>query len=160
MFGDKTPLRLALLIGQMRLGGMEGQVWELYSRLDRSKFTPQLISFAPDLTAVPTERQPEIAVIPKQQALDLQFYKRLKADLKQFQPDVIFTFLYTANLWGLLAARSLHLTNVVAYEGGLELWLGGMKRHIAGWVHHRVQKVVVNSPQFAAVLFGALWAAG
>ncbi len=129
----------------MRLGGMEGQVWELYSRLDRSKFTPRLISFAPDLTAIPTQRQPEIAVIPKQRALDLHFYHQLKDNLRDFQPDVIFTFLYTANLWGLLAARSLHLANVVAYEGGLELWLGGMKRRLAGWVHRRVQKVVVNS---------------
>lgn len=145
MSGGHEPIRLALLIGQMRLGGMEGQVWELYSRLDPSRFTSRLISFAPDLTAVPPERQPEIVVIPKQRAMDLHFYRQLKDNLREFQPDIIFTFLYTANLWGLLAARSLHLAHVVAYEGGLELWLGGMKRRIAGWVHRRVQTVVVNS---------------
>lgn len=145
MADDSRSLRLALLIGQMRLGGMEGQVWELYSRLDRSRFTPRLISFAHDLTAVPPEHQSEIVVIPKQRALDFHFYRQLKINLREFQPDVIFTFLYTANLWGLLAARSLRIANVVAYEGGLEMWLGGMKRRIAGWVHRRAQKVVVNS---------------
>jgi glycosyltransferase involved in cell wall biosynthesis len=145
MGNNHDPLRLVLLIGQMRLGGMEGQVWELYSRLDRKKFTPRLLTFAPDLSAIPPERRSEVVVIPKHRAFDLRFYRQLKAYLRQFQPDIIFTFLYTANLWGLLAARSLRIANVVAYEGGLEMWLGGMKRRIAGWVHHRVRKVVVNS---------------
>jgi glycosyltransferase involved in cell wall biosynthesis len=145
MASQSRPIRLALLIGQMRLGGMEGQVWELFSRLDRSQFEPRLITFAPDLGAVPPEHKSEVTVIPKRRALDLHFYKRLKADLKEFQPDVIFTFLYTANLWGLLAARALRITNIAAYEGGLEMWLGGAKRRIAGWVHRRVRKVVVNS---------------
>jgi len=151
------PLRLALLIGQMRLGGMEGQVWELFSRLDRSRFTPQIISFAPDLTAVPPERQSEVVVIPKRRAFDLRFYRHLKANLREFQPDIIFTFLYTANLWGLLVARSLRIANVVAYEGGLELWLGGIKRRIAGWVHRRAKKVVVNSQnsqRFYSAIYG------
>lgn len=138
-------LKLALLIGQMRMGGMEGQLWELYSRLNRSRITPRLISFAPDLDMIPEAKQDEVVIVNKGRGIDLGFYSRLKRELNSFKPDAVLSFLFTANLWGGMAARATHVPVNLAYEGGLEMWLSRPKRMLAGRVHRKATRVIVNS---------------
>jgi glycosyltransferase involved in cell wall biosynthesis len=116
-----TPIRLALVITELDVGGAEQCLVELATRLDRERFAPVAYSLA--------RRPPERDRLVRQLTdagietvfLNLRpragdFFagvRRLAALLRKQQAEVVQTFLFHANAVGATAARSAGVQQVV-----------------------------------------------
>jgi glycosyltransferase involved in cell wall biosynthesis len=104
----KKPLSVLHVITALLGGGAEMMLYRLLSRLDRTRFTPQVISL---LDHGPISRKIQALGIPvrslgmKEGIPNPVVVLRLARWLRQDPPDVIQTWMYHADLVGGLAAR-------------------------------------------------------
>ena len=102
------PISLLFLITHLGQGGAEEMLYKLLSRIDRTRFTPQVISMMDHGLLIPKIQALGIPVdslgmrrgVPNPLAI-----LRLARWLWQHHPDVIQTWMYHADLAGCLAAR-------------------------------------------------------
>ncbi|MDH3719273.1 MAG: glycosyltransferase, partial [Planctomycetota bacterium] len=107
------PARIAFCITELRVGGAEKCLVQLATRLDRQRFTPAVISLAPQPPPEQSQlvhRLVDAGIQP--QFLDIdrpsQFFQaigKLAACLADLQPDLLQTFLFHADVVGARAAR-------------------------------------------------------
>jgi glycosyltransferase involved in cell wall biosynthesis len=100
-------LRILHVIGQMSRGGAERQLMELCAGLDRSQYELSICSLTPawemfDAYALPDVRKVEIYKAP---GADVGVIGRLADAMREGNYDIVHTWIFTANLWGRLAAR-------------------------------------------------------
>ncbi|HXF93041.1 MAG TPA: glycosyltransferase [Nitrospiraceae bacterium] len=101
-------MRVLYIITGLATGGAEIMLLRLLERLDRGRYKPMVIS----LTTV-GDIGPRIAALDiPVQALGmtsglsgLSGFRRLLREVKRFEPDIVHTWLYHADLFGGLAAR-------------------------------------------------------
>lgn len=110
---QQAPLRIALVITELEVGGAERCLVNLATGLDADTFAPVVYSLGPRPTGDrdPLVRQLDDAGI-RVEFLDAtspyQFpsaVRRLRTLLRTQQPDVVQTFLFHANVVGTIAAR-------------------------------------------------------
>jgi glycosyltransferase involved in cell wall biosynthesis len=102
------PLRLVQIITGLSVGGAERMLLKVLERIDRSRFTPHVISLTtkgdigPRIEAlgVPVSALHMTAGRPSPIGL-----LRLVRDLRSLRPDVVHTWMYHADLVGGIAAR-------------------------------------------------------
>jgi glycosyltransferase involved in cell wall biosynthesis len=113
-------LRIALCITELEDGGAERCLVELAVGLDREKFTPRVFCLGPRPPGASrlVERL-ERASIPvlfcdgRGAANSWRVFVRLRAMFREWRPHLVQTFLWHANVLGLLAARSAGVPRVV-----------------------------------------------
>jgi len=107
------PLRIGLALGQLDLGGSEGQALALAAGLARRGHDARLFCF------LGGARQPQAETLsipcsvprwPWAGAGSLGFV----IWLRRFRPQVVYTFTFRANLWGRLLARLCRVPVIVA----------------------------------------------
>ena len=77
---------------------------------------------------------------------DIAVLWRLYRHLRQARPDVLHSFLFLANLAGVLAGRFAGVPRVVvSLRCSYEAMLGRFWRRVARWSHWRADRVIVNS---------------
>lgn len=112
------PDRLAYVIGELGKGGAEYQLYELLRGLDRTRFEAAL--FVLSAGGYWSERIREldvpVHVIERRGSADVLRVVRLRRALKAFAPDVLQTVLWSANVYGRLAAVGLGIPLVVTAE--------------------------------------------
>lgn len=105
-----TPISIVCLITSLCDGGAETMLYRLLSRLDRKRFSPQVISLV-DIGAGPMSEKIQKLGVPvrflgmRPGRPNPTSVLRLIRWLRQDQPDVIQTWMYHADLVGGLAAR-------------------------------------------------------
>ena len=118
---DHRPIRLALCITELRIGGAEQRLADLALRLDRQQFSVEVYSLGPR----PKDESRSIA--PRLEAAGLPVHclggrslvtaprvtSRLAAELKRQHAEILLSFLFHANLIGRLAARWARVPRVV-----------------------------------------------
>ncbi len=111
--GAAEPLRVALVITELNVGGAERCLVELATRLDRNRFAPAVISLGPRPLAgkAALVERLEAATIPVY-FLDARSTRstprtlwRLVKLLRRERPRLVQTFLFHANALGCVAAR-------------------------------------------------------
>jgi glycosyltransferase involved in cell wall biosynthesis len=116
-----APRRLAFVITELEPGGAERCLVELVTRLDRSRYAPEVYSLAPEPPAgkrVLLERLSD-ATIPVHclgfgRATEyLQAVRTLTQRLSDQQPDLVQTFLFHANIVGCRAALAAKIPRIV-----------------------------------------------
>lgn len=137
------PIRIALCITELDIGGAERCLAELAVRMDRERFAPVVYCLAP-----PPARE-EASFLPMLQAAGIEVHclggrtawqfpgvvRRLTHLLKIQKPDLIQTFLFHANIVGRIAARRAGVGRVVSgvrvAERGARwhLWLDRLTRN-------------------------------
>ena len=135
--------RILYLIEALDLGGAEQVVIRLARGLDRSQFQPVVCClttrgrFAPLLE----EAGVPLFCLDKRPKLDWPLISRLKKLIRDQRVDLIHSHLFTANLWGRLAARVSGAPIVVtehsvdAWKGWPHLWLDrGLNPLTTHWV--------------------------
>jgi glycosyltransferase involved in cell wall biosynthesis len=126
-----SPVRIAFCITDLDPGGAERALVQLVTRLDRSRWTPAVFCLAGPGTLVDELSASGIDVV----CLGAKHWWSIAAlwllarELKRFQPAVVQTFLFHANIAGRVAARLAGIGNVVSgirvaeWRSRVPLWI-------------------------------------
>jgi glycosyltransferase involved in cell wall biosynthesis len=124
------PIRVTFVIGTLNIGGAETQLVRLANGLDRSRFTPSIISFRQGgaltesleydipVTWVNLTLEPH-GLARGRTILALRLLAAVVRGLRSQQPDVVHAYMPTAYVLGGLAASWLHVPLIVAGRRGL-----------------------------------------
>jgi glycosyltransferase involved in cell wall biosynthesis len=132
------PLRVCQLITELRPAGAERCVYELATRLDRSRFDVRVIALRGG-TVEDALRQAgvETAVLNVRSKWDFLKVRDLADLLRRWRPDVLHTHLFHADLAGRFAARLAGVPHVVhtvhVAERRFRPWQFAWANLAAGW---------------------------
>jgi glycosyltransferase involved in cell wall biosynthesis len=114
-------IRILHVIGQIGVGGCEKQLLELIRRGNHDRSRYGLCYYSPDpdnMVRQFTEAGAQLFYVDKfgESSTTWRFFRSLRRTIREFHPDLIHTWLYSANFWGRLAGRSLGLRRLIASE--------------------------------------------
>ena len=118
-----TPRRIMFVIWSLDLGGAEQVVIDLATKLDRQFFEPFVCClngkgrFAPQVEGLGIK----VVALHKRPKFDPWVIFKLVRVMKKEKVDLVHTHLFTANLWGRIAAK-LAGVPVVSSEHGMDIW--------------------------------------
>jgi glycosyltransferase involved in cell wall biosynthesis len=142
------------VIATLNIGGAEKQLALLLGGLDRTRFRPILActTQAGPLLGPVADGGVEVRVFHKRGRVD----PRLVADLRRFmrerRPDIVHTWMFTANTWGRVAALLARVPALVASERCVDLWKGPLHRGLDRLLAVPTRRVIANSRAVARFL--------
>lgn len=148
------PIRVIHLITGLNTGGAEIALLRLLSKMDRQKFDLHVISMIPVGSIGEKIRDlglPVSSLEMQPGQPSLRGFLRLLQFLKQIRPDVLQTWLYHADLMGLLAAKVAGLQTIVWNIRSAEMdflqyrWLSGQVVKLCALLSSWPTAVIVNS---------------
>jgi len=99
-------IKLLHIIGQLNVGGCEKQLLEMCRRMDKTKYELSVCYYTADKNALDKEflaAGVSVYFIDKPALGPIRFFKKLCEIIRQVQPDIIHTWMYSPNFWGRLA---------------------------------------------------------
>ena len=116
-------MKILYLIEALDLGGAEQVVIRLARGLDHRRFQPMVACLTSKGRFAPQLEEAGIPVfcLQKRPKLDWALIPRLQQLIRRESVDLIHSHLFTANLWGRLAARQVH-TPIVVTEHSVDTW--------------------------------------
>ena len=135
-----SPLRIALVITELEVGGAEQVLVRLATGLDRTRFTPVVYSLAPLPEAGDQLVRTLAAAGIKVHSLGARRWwhfpaavRQLKQLLQQQRPQLAQLFLFHANVVGMLAARQAKVPHVLmgVRVADPSWWRGRLERTLA-----------------------------
>ncbi len=111
-------IRVSLAIDSLGKGGSQRLLRDLAVGLDASAFEVRVCALAQGGVWEPALRQSGIpvSVLHKRLGVDLRVLPRLVKYLREFKPDIMHTFLFTANASGRIAALMARVPIIIATE--------------------------------------------
>jgi glycosyltransferase involved in cell wall biosynthesis len=114
-------MRIAFCITELNVGGAERCLTELATRLNRSRFDPSVFCLGPQPTADAAllNKRVESANVPihflggRGAASAPRVFWQLRRQFRRLKPEVVQTFLWHANVLGVLAARAAGVPRIV-----------------------------------------------
>jgi glycosyltransferase involved in cell wall biosynthesis len=102
-----SPIRIAFCITDLDPGGAERAMVELVTRLNKARFSPAVFCLGPRgaLAEVLEAAHIPVTCFGAKGFRHVGIVVRLRRALKQFQPDLLQTWLFHANLLGRIAGR-------------------------------------------------------
>lgn len=142
----KPPLRVALCITELDPGGAEKALFEIVTRLDRTQWLPKVFCLGPEteLSRTLVAAGVDTVCLGATRVTHVGVLFRLIRELRSFQPEVLQTFLFHANVLGRIAGK---LAGVPRIYSGLRVaekqkrWHMGLDR----WTQWCVQMNVCVS---------------
>jgi glycosyltransferase involved in cell wall biosynthesis len=125
-------MRIAIYVGQLDVGGAEGQVIALAEGLLARGHDVRLITDEGRTSAVPENLEPYVVTVPARPRL--RRLRRLVRTLRDFDPAVLHCQLSSANLWGTIAGRRARVPVVVTSFLSTDLW--------KKWYHLLIDRLV------------------
>lgn len=121
---SRQPIRIQYIIATLDRAGAEGQLAALLTRLDRERFEPNLTVLT---RGGPHEEELTAAGIPyeilgKRSKLDPALVFRVAARLRRFRPQILHTWMFTANAFGRAAAILSRVPIRVTSERAVDTW--------------------------------------
>ncbi len=113
-----APVRVAYVIGELGKGGAEYQLYELLRGLDRTRFAPTVFGLAAGGYWAGPMRALGLPVheLAARGSADVARLRRLRRALRELEPHVLHTVLWSGNSYGRLAALGLHIPAVITAE--------------------------------------------
>ena len=111
-------IKICYIIGQLGKGGAERQLYELVKGIDRKKFEPIVISLSQGGYWSEKFRKLNVQMIELERKKNREFtrlFKLIKL-LKSIKPDIIHTYMFTANSYGRIAAFIAGTPIIIASE--------------------------------------------
>lgn len=117
-------IKIAYLIEELEPGGAERIVVRTALGLDRERFDPVVIctTSAGRLAAELERGGVRVVVVGKRSPVDFRFIVRLIEILRAERPAILHAHLFTAALWGRIAAFFAAVPRVVVTEHSLDTW--------------------------------------
>jgi len=108
--------KIFYLITELDVGGAERTLYELATRLDRSRFAPTVgcLTGRGPIGRRLEEKGIEVVYLNMRSAFDIRAWRRLRRWLRERKPHILHTFLFHANFAGRLAARGLGIERVIS----------------------------------------------
>lgn len=149
-----SPVRIAFVITELDEGGAERALVQIVTRLDRARWEPRVFSLS---GRGPLTAKLEAAEIPvfdcgatsASNPLHIwRAYSKLKSELTPWQPQIVQTFLFHANLLGRIAAWRARVPHVVS---GIRVAdrRGKLRLRLDRWTERFVEKHVCVSQAVA-----------
>ncbi len=121
---DKNSrVKICFMTGTLEPGGTENQIFFLCKYIDRSKFSPFLISLRGGLMREDFESIGiPVIVIGKRFKFDIPAFFRICLNLLKTKPDILQTFMFTSNTWGRIAGLMCRIPVIIASERSTDRW--------------------------------------
>jgi glycosyltransferase involved in cell wall biosynthesis len=119
------PVKLLYITSNLSLGGAERQLYYLIRGLDKSRFTAHVVPLWPDYTMRSQfeEAGATIVAIHKKCRYDATVLLRLRSFIRVLRPDIVHCQMYTANMWGRIAAVLAGAKTIIVSERNSDyLW--------------------------------------
>jgi len=123
LYRGQRPITVACVIDHLDAGGAQRQLVELVRHLPRERFAASVISLSTDrIELVEALRRDGVPVvtIPQAGTWSWRCFGRLVRHLRRLQPDIVYTWLFTADLYGRLAARLVRVPVVISAVRSVE----------------------------------------
>jgi glycosyltransferase involved in cell wall biosynthesis len=140
-------IRVLQIIPTLVRGGAEKQLTELAIALPRDEFDVHVAVLTHTGPYEDTLRSHDVplTLIGKKLKVDPFAYQRLKACIKQLQPDLVHTWIFAANSYGRQAAFAAGVKHVVAGERCVDRWKAWHEFAIDRYLAKRTDRIVTNS---------------
>ena len=112
-------IRIAHVINNLQTGGAETTLLRLMEHLDRSRFDPFVLAMIGEGTIGPRIRELDIPVIAlgaARRRLSVRTFLEIRRHLKDFQPDVIQSWMYHSNLAAYLSRGAVRNRPALAWN--------------------------------------------
>ena len=121
---SKRAAKVVYIIDDLGLGGAQRQLVELVQTLPRERYEPHIISLSTSkLAYAPAVRDlgVPLSLIPQSRIWSCRALWTLYRTLRRLRPQIVHTGLFTADLYGRLAARAAGVPVVVSTVHSVEL---------------------------------------
>jgi len=112
------------------------QLYYLIEHLDRNKFKPVLIALRSGSMEGDFKKIVKIKIIGKRWKIDPFFILKLYRAIKEENPDILHTFMFTSNTWGRICGILLKIPVIIVSERSMDLW--------KKWHHFKIDKILGN----------------
>jgi glycosyltransferase involved in cell wall biosynthesis len=139
--------RILEIIPTLDRAGAERQLCLLAAGLPRDEFEVHVCALTrggPLAAELAAADVPPV-VIGKRWKLDPRAFWRLKEHVARLRPDLVHTWMFAANAYGLAAARACGLSNVVIAQRCVDPWKSRLQLAIDRAMARRCRAVAVNS---------------
>ncbi len=150
-------ISVCMVIATLEPGGAEKQLVLLATHLDRARFEPSVMAITRGgpYQAVLEQHGIPCEVIGKGRSVSPSCLLRMVRVLKRRHPDVVQTWLFTANAYGRAAARLAGVKRVIADELCVDEWKGPVRLGVDRVLAHFSDSIVANSSSVARWLRSA-----
>jgi len=113
---ENKKIRILYVIGQLAVGGSERQLVHLINHIDSERYEPMVCSFSADaaLAGELNAQGVKVIILPKKMNPDLTRPFTLYKIVKDFDPDLIHSYLFVANTWSRIIGLILHKPVIVS----------------------------------------------
>jgi glycosyltransferase involved in cell wall biosynthesis len=145
------PLKVALLIATLDQAGAEKQLTLLARNLPRDQFDVDVVAlvrgghYADELRAAGVR----VHVLGKRWKLDPGALHALRSLLARLAPDVVHSWMFTANAYARLAGGGRGAPPIIVSERGPDDWKSRWQHWVDRWLVARTDLLVVNAPEVA-----------
>ncbi len=140
--------RILHIIPSLDRAGAEKQLVLLCRGLSRDEFDVHVCALTRGGPREAELRDADVpvTVIGKRWKADPQSYWKLRRHIARLQPELVHTWLFAANAYGRVAARSAGVKTIVASERCVDRWKSWHAWAIDRRLARHTQRIVVNSP--------------
>ena len=147
MTASQNNTRILFVIATLDRAGAEGQLVSLCLGLPERGFEPAVCCLT---RGGELARELEAADIPvwvlgKSGKLDFSAIGRLRRRIREFQPEIVHTWLFTSNAFGRVAAWLSGVPILVASERAADIWKTWVHRSIDRLLGRVTARVIVNA---------------
>jgi glycosyltransferase involved in cell wall biosynthesis len=144
-------IKLTLLIPTLDRSGAEKQLMLLATHLPRDEFDVRVITLdrGGPYEAPLQEQGIPVTNTGKRRKLDLSAFRRLREVLAAQQPDILHSWLFSANSYGRLVAGKRRRFKVVISERCVDTWKSGWQFWLDRRLIARTDRLVANSESVA-----------
>ena len=143
---SEVPIPILYVIATLDRAGAEHQMTLLATRLDRSRFAPRVVCLTRGgpLEGRLREARVPFDILGKHRTLDLRALGALKRIIRERRPQVVHTWLFTANAYGRWAALACDVPVVIASERCVDEWRTRWRRRLDRHLSKRTDAVIAN----------------
>jgi len=141
-------INILYIIDELNLGGTEKQLLTTIALLDKKKFVPHLVCLRSSEYYSACETGCKKQVLGVCSLLSINgFFKllRLVAYLRQNKIDIVQTYFFDSNLFGVLAARLAFVKKVISCRRDMGFWYSSGLVQILKCINFFVDRFLVNS---------------
>jgi glycosyltransferase involved in cell wall biosynthesis len=133
-------IRILFIIGQLAMGGAERQMVMLAQNLAKSRYEVLVCSLSEvnEIFKDPAQAGVNLVILNRMMKPDITRFWRLARVIRDFKPDIIHTFLFSANFWGRIFGKCYKIPVIVSERSADTMkprWQVGCDRLIKPWTN-------------------------
>lgn len=147
------PIHVAIMIQSLGVGGAEHAVINLINESDPAWVRFSLIVFSSNVPLLQKLVRSDVTIctVQKHSVLGRQFINDVVAVLADLKPDIVHTHLFTADVWGTIAARRLGIPTV-STEHNINREYGVARTLVKRWLRNTSSAYVACSDAVRAYM--------